>query len=99
MANKRILCDKTELVLMVLGKKKASVVNLTYEQIINIRVEPVKEFKLFRYVPSERIVIARKKGDPIIYRKSQEKKYFEEYKQELKRFAADHRIVFHDLPA
>ncbi|NMA94560.1 MAG: hypothetical protein GX974_00795 [Clostridiales bacterium] len=97
MANKRILCDKTELVLTVVGKKRVSIVNLTYEQIVSIRFEPFKEFRFFRKVPSERISITTSKlGSPIVYTKYKEKKYFEEYKKELRKFAEDNRVTFYD---
>ena len=97
MANKRVLCDKTEVVLTVLGKNKAQIINLTYDQIVSIRFEPCREFRFFRRVPSERIVITTSKGEqPIIYTKVKEKKFFDEYKKDLKEFAENNRITFYD---
>lgn len=97
MANKRVLCDKTELVLTVPGKNKVSIENLTYEQIVSIRFEPCKEFRFFRMVPSERIVITTSKHEkPIIYTKQKEKKHFNEYKRDLKEFAENNRVTFYN---
>jgi hypothetical protein len=97
MANKRILCDKTELVLTIVGKKKVDTINLTYNQITSITIEDCKEFRFFRTVPSERILIrTSKRPEPITYTKCKEKKFFDEYKQELTEFAKNNRITFYN---
>lgn len=97
MAKKRILCDKTELVLTITDRKRISIANLSYEQIVSIRFEPYTEFRFFRRVPSERIVISTSKLElPITYTRYREKEYFDEYKKELRKFAQDNRITFYD---
>lgn len=97
MAQKRVLCDKTEMVLMVVGKKKVEAVNLRADQITNIRFEECKELKFFWLVPSERIVItSSKRGEPIVYTKMREKRYFEEYKKDMEKFAVENRITFYN---
>ena len=96
MANRRILCDKTELVLTIVGKR-VNILNLPYNQITSISIEPCKEFRFFRMVPSERIVIrTSKRPEPIVYTKYKEKKFFDEYKRELTEFAKNNRITFYD---
>lgn len=97
MAKKHLFVDKTEIVAVVLGKKKAFTHNLRYDQISSIKFEKCKEFRLFRLVPSEKIVITSPKlPNPVEFMKYKEKQYFEEYKKELGKFAKDNRITFHD---
>ena len=97
MANRHILCDKTELVLTIIGKKRVNILNVPYNQITSISFEPCKEFRFFRMVPSERIIIrTSKRPEPIVYTKYKEKKFFDEYKQELAEFAKNNRITFYD---
>ncbi|MGE5552218.1 MAG: hypothetical protein ACM3ZC_17075 [Bacteroidota bacterium] len=98
MAKRHILRDKTELVCFVEGKKDFKVVNLTYEKIAGIRIEACKEFRWFRFVPSEMIVITVKgRNQPLVYKKAKEKKYFQEYKDLLAEFAREHWLSFRDL--
>ncbi|WP_105615440.1 hypothetical protein [Vallitalea okinawensis] len=97
MKGRRILLDKTELVLIVAGKKEVKTLNLTYEDIQAIIFEPCREFRYFNVVSSERIVInTSQSSHPILYPKLKNKKYFEEYKQGLTRFAISNRITFHN---
>ena len=97
MASRRIMCDKTEIILFIGGKKKVNSLNLTYDQIISITFESCKVFRLFKRVPSKKITIrTSKRGEPIIYNRYKEKKYFEEYKQELEKFCRENRITFYD---
>jgi hypothetical protein len=94
---RRIFVDKSELVLTVIGKKKAQVLNVPYDSVKSIRFEPDKAFKLYKFVPSERIVIeVSSRLDPVIYRKANEKKFFDTYKKELEEFVKRHHITFHN---
>lgn len=94
MAQRHILADKTELILNVEGKKKFEMVHLTYDQIVRIQFDKIKEFKLFFKVDSEAITIVSSKRGPIIFKQSKEKKFFEEYKQILEKFSKDNNITF-----
>jgi len=71
--------------------------NLKYNQISRIQFDPCREFRIFRFVPSEKISIyTPKRGEPLIYTKLKEKAFFEQYKQELAKFAKDNRVTFTD---
>ncbi len=97
MAKEKILFDKTELVCGVVFGTSASVINLKYSDIINIKFIPTPEKKLFKTVMSERIEIKCKNQQfPIVYLKSQEKKYWDKYKAGLIKFAKDNRITLED---
>jgi hypothetical protein len=94
MAQRHILADKTELILNVEGKKKFEMVHLTYDQIVRIQFDRIKEFKLFFRVDSEAITIVSSKRGPIVFKKTKEKNFFEEYKQVLEKFCKDNRVTF-----
>ena len=97
MAVEHVMCDKTELVLVVLEKKKAVTLNVRYDEIQSIRFQPCKEFKFLSKVDSEKIVIATSKyPKPVVYTKRKEKKYFEKYKTELEKFAKNNNITFYN---
>jgi hypothetical protein len=94
MAQRHILADKTELVLNVEGKKKFEMVNLTYDQIVRIQFDKIKEYKLFFKVDSEAITIVSSKRGPIVFKKSKEKSFFEEYKKVLEQFCKNNNVTF-----
>ncbi len=97
MAKEKILFDKTELVCGIVFGSSASVVNLKYSDIISIKFIPTPEKKLFKTVMSERIEIkCKNQAYPIVYLKSQEKKFWENYKDGLRKFAKDNRITLED---
>ncbi len=97
LASRRIYCDKTELVLVVVGKNRVSTVNLKYDEIVSIRFQRCKEVRFFWPVSSERIVITTRKSDkPFIYTKYREKKFFNEYKQGLAKFAKENNVTFYN---
>jgi len=96
MAVKRIYCDKSEIVLYVVGKNKVQSMNVTYDRIVNVRFEKCKEFQWFRFVPSEKICITVSgRGEPVEYTKMKEKKFFKEYKMELEEFCKRNRVTFY----
>jgi hypothetical protein len=95
MAVRSIQTDRTELVLLVKGKKKYEVMNVTYDQITRIQIRAATRIGFFKKVPSEEIVIVtRKKSEPLVYKKHKEKKYFEEYKATLEEFAKNNKVTF-----
>ncbi len=95
MANRKIVCDKTEIILV--DGKNDQVHNLTYDQIIRIQIKTCNEFSWFKKVPSEKIeVFARKYAEPFVFLKNKNRQFYEEYKIGLKEFAKKNRIVFND---
>lgn len=97
MANERVLFDKTEVMLTIVGKNRVSVLNVTYDKLITVQFEPIKEFKFFRMVPSEQIKIkCSGREQPVIYKRSKEKKYFDAYKAGFRKFCKENRITFYD---
>ena len=98
MANRKIICDKTEIILLD-ERKNDQVYNFAYDQIKQIQIDTCNEFSWFRKIPSEKIeVYANKFAEPFVFLKSKNKQYFEEYKTELKKFADNNRIAFEDFP-
>ena len=98
MAVRRIFVDKTELVLMVPKKNKVVRKSLTSGEIARIQFDK-QETKLFGIfnIETEAIkIVSGKLGAPIVYKKSQNKKYFDEYKRELEKFAKDNFVTFAD---
>ena len=98
MANKRILLDKSEMVLMVPGKKKMETYNLNSSQITRIQFDPCVE-RTFVIIPSksEKItIVTPKRSQPIVYTKHQNKAFFEQYKTELAEYAKTYRVTFAD---
>jgi len=94
MAQRHILVDKTELVLNVEGKKKFEVVNLTYDQIVRVQFDKIKDRFLFLQNDSEAITIVSSKRGSIIFKKSKEKSFFEDYKKGLEKFCKDNNVTF-----
>lgn len=96
MAPKRIFFDKTEIVFMVPGQKKVVRRELAAKDIVRIQFDE-SDSKLLGIIPqkSETItVVSGKVGTPIVYKKSQNKKYFDEYKSGLARFAKENNVTF-----
>ena len=98
MSRKRILCDKTEIVIIVQGKKKADVVHLKYDQIRSILLDRYEKrsFIFFRKETERIVLTTTRRNEPYFYLKSGEGRYFEEYKAALRKFAADNQITFYD---
>ena len=105
MAKRKIMFDKTEVVLATvfkddLGKEVPKILNLSYDQFSKISFLPCEERKLFKTVPSEKIVLKLKKyADPIEYTMMKNKEFYQEYKDGFRRFAADNRIDLVDETA
>ena len=98
MAQKWVMVDKAELVLLVPMKNSVKNYNLTASSIVRIQFDKCKERK-FGIIPqdSEMItIVTPKSGAPIEYTKGKNPKYFAEYKADLEKFAKDNRITFTD---
>lgn len=97
MANRKIVCDKMEIIL-VDQRKNDQAHTLTYDQIMRIQITTCNGLSWFRKIPSEKIeVYARKFAEPFVFLKSKNKQFYEEYKIGLEKFAKDNRIPFKDL--
>lgn len=96
MAKEKLLFDKTELVCGILMGNMATVVNVKYSDIICIKFLPFEEKGFLKKVPSEMIEI-KCKTNSIYYTKKAEKKYWDKYKDGLRKFARDNRITLEDL--
>ncbi len=96
MAQKHMFFDKTEIVLSIASKSQYSTMNLTYSDIARISFDPIVERKfIFKKVNSEKITFTTGKSDkPIVFRKSNEKKFWNEYKTKLEKFILDNNISF-----
>lgn len=98
MAQKRILIDKAEVILVVPGKKKVKNYYLVSSDISRIQFDKCTE-RLFGIIPqkSEKITIASSKLPSwVVYTKGDNKKFFDEYKTELTEFAKKYRVTFTD---
>lgn len=98
MAPKRIFLDKTEIVFMVPAQKKVVRRELAAKDIVRIQFD-AKDTKLLGIIPQKDetiTVVSGKLGTPIVYKKSQNKKYFDEYKSGLARFAKENNVTFTD---
>lgn len=102
MKKQRVIFDKTEVIMVydVLTnpfKKGISKKALTYDKIQSISIEKCNVKRLFKTVDSERILIrAAGMTESIIYFKSVEKDYFDEYKAGFRKFAKANRITLYD---
>lgn len=99
MALRRIYPDKTSIVFMYEDGNSFKKVELSYNDIISIRFDEIKEKKLLLiWSDSEQIVITTGKlPKPIVYTKNRNKKFFDIYKQELRKFAKDNFITFAEV--
>lgn len=99
MANRKIICDKTEIILLD-ESNYDQVHALTYDQIKEIRISLCHEYSWFKKIPSAKIeIFTTRFTEPLVFFKSKNRPYFEEYKMELKKFATNNRITFNDSTA
>ena len=96
MGKRHLACDKTEMIVAIMVENKTEFINLTYDKITRILLDSCMETQmLFKKVPSEKIEITvRNREFPIVFTKIKDKEYFDEYKQELEKFAKANRITF-----
>lgn len=98
MAKRKIEFDTTEVVLATIfknetGKKIPKILNLPYDQFMKISFVPCEERKLFKAVPSEKIVLKLKKyAQPVEFSMMQNKEFYHDYKEGFRKFAKDNRI-------
>ncbi len=98
MAKRKIEFDTTEVVLATVfknetGKETPKILNLSYDQFMKISFVPCEERKLFKSVPSEKIVLKVKKyAQPIEYSMMKNKEFYQSYKEGFRKFAQDNRI-------
>ena len=77
--------------------KKYRVLNLTYEDVQRIQIDPCKERSLFKSVESEQItVVTGKNATPIVYKMLKNRQYWDEYKAGFAKFAKNNTITFVD---
>ena len=94
---RRINFDKTEIVVGFPAGKRFVVLNLSYQDIVRIQIDPTKEMGFLRKVPSEKLtIVTGKRPQPIVYTKKKEKAYWDEYKSRFTKFAKDNNITFVD---
>ena len=98
MAQRRVYVDKTEVVFMVPKKNKVVRECLAARDIVRIQFhKSTTKFLGFLSLTTESIeVVSGKLGAPIVYKKNQNKKYFDEYKRDLAKFAKDNTVTFMD---
>ena len=95
-APRRIFTDKTEIVFMVPTKNKVVRKSLTAKEIVRIQFDKCKE-NILGIIPrdSESItIVSGKLGSPIVYKKFENKKFFNAYKTELEKFTKDNKVSF-----
>jgi len=100
MAKRMITFDTTEIVAMVeipgdgeFKKAQTRIMSMTYDKFSKISFVPCTERKLFKAVPSEKIVIKLKAmRQPIEFTKLKNKEFYEEYKEGFREFARKNRI-------
>ncbi len=98
MANRRIYLDKSELTLLIPGKKKVEDVHLASSVITRIQFDKCTE-RIFLVIPkqSEKItIVSSKRAQPVVYTKGQNKAFFDQYKEELAKFAKEYNVTFTD---
>lgn len=98
MAQRRIYADKTEVVFLVPTKNKMVRYNLASSDIVRIQFDK-SIVNILGFIKSETetiTVVSGKVKAPIVYKKNQNKKYFDEYKSELERFAKQNYVTFVD---
>lgn len=98
MANKLIIIDKAELVLIVPTKDNYITQNLVSSEILRIQFDKITERK-FGIIPqeSEKIsIVTSKLPDGIVYTKGKNKKYYDEYKADLIEYAQKNNVTILD---
>lgn len=98
MAQRRIYFDKTEIVFMVPTKNNIARYNLSAKEIIRIQFDKdeKKIFGIFKSESETITIVSGKLAAPLVYKKSQNKKYFSEYKRDFERFTKENHVSFTD---
>ena len=98
---RRIYFDKSEVVLIVPGKKGTSSYNVTSSNMNRIEFCKCKEYS-FGFIPKDsemiKIVASNLPGE-VTYKKGENKAFYDTYKEEFRTFAKDNRIPLEDKTA
>ncbi len=96
MAPRRIFPDKTEIIFMVPTNKKVVRQSLLAKEIVRIQFDKITE-RVLGIIPKESesiTIVSGKLAKPIVYKKLENKKFFDAYKAELERFATENKVSF-----
>ena len=94
MARPRIMCDKTELVLIDVTSRSASVHNLQFDEVTRIQFGTRRELSWFRLVETDSIEIhSRKRIEPFIFSRRRNRQLFDQYRTDLRRFAERNSVT------
>lgn len=94
MSNRLVSCDK-DLTMLTILNKSGNPTYLSYNEIAHIRIGYATQKKFFFKKTTEKIEIMPKGSKkPIILTKPMDWDHFEQYKQEISRFARENRIEF-----
>ena len=93
-----IYIDKMEVVFRVPTKNKVVSKNLSASDITRIQFDKDTKniFGIFKIESESITIVSGKAGAPIVYKKNQNKKYFDEYKRDLEQFAKANYVTFTD---
>lgn len=92
MAKEHIIFDKTELVVAILGGPEARMENVKYSDVINVTF---RSGGTGLFAKGEAIEIKTKRT-PIVFEQKKEKKFWDGYKDGLRKFCKDNRITLND---
>ena len=98
MVQGRMYIDKMEIVFLVPAKNKTVRHNLSASDIARVQFDK-SVTKTLGFIKSEDetiTVVSGKVGAPMIYKKSKNKKHFDEYKRGLEEFARRNNVTFID---
>lgn len=93
----KIMCDKTEMVVIDESSNRRTMGRIRYDQLINITFDPCTERGFLKEIPSEKISLNLKgREEPLVYFKAKDKDNWEQYKTELRKFCKDNRVSLYD---
>lgn len=93
----KIMCDKTEMVVIDESSSRRVMMRIRYDQLINIAFDPCTERGFMKEIPSEKISLnVKMKEEPLVYYKAKDKDNWEQYKTELRKFCKDNRVSLYD---
>ncbi len=93
----KIMCDKTEMVVIDESSSRRTMGRIRYDQLINITFDPCTERGFLKEIPSEKITLNLKgREEPLVYFKAKDKDNWDMYKQQLRKFCKDNRISLYD---
>ncbi|HEY9061174.1 MAG TPA: hypothetical protein VIO64_11840 [Pseudobacteroides sp.] len=97
MEKRRLSCSKDWTTLSIANFDEKKTLYLNYNDINRIEFDEILINKLFRKIRTEKIqIFTNTSSTPIEFIKHNHEKYFEEYKQELSKFARDNKISLID---